>query len=862
MALQPIKPPSVAATNGATNGAAGPQIIRSADKQEITIVPAGASLRSAAPEPGAFDENLAELMSKNERMRLARRLLEYAEVDLQSRRDWEDAEKRGLQMMGLKDIPRETDYAPGVHKVVHPMLIEAVTQFWARAKAELFPPTGPVKCDKAGVVDQEMIDQADRVQDYMNYYLTQADKGYVPDSSQMLYYLPMSGSVFRKSGRNWVTGLPELRYVKATDFIAPYIGTDLASLPRYAHHFTLTGGDIRRAQEKGMFLDTSLTRPSPGQAQNNATADLADSRTPSFHDDDENYDIYEYVVDLELEADDMAMDYNEDGYADSPQLCSYLVVIEATNEEVLCVQRNWRETDQERRKKLRFSHHKLLPGMGFYGFGLPHVIGSLQLASSGSVNALLDAAFAANFQGGFKTKSGKAIAGETRLEHGVWVDVDASYEDLAKAFYTPPFKEPSNALSNLLGMLVEAGRRFAGTMDIAVGDQSSQNAPVGTTLALIEQAHKPQSAIHADLHFSIGLELQMLAEDMAEYLPDEYPYTVKGKPKSIFKADFDGRVDIIPVSDPNIYSSTQRIAVSQGVLQLQQQAPDLYSKKKRVAAHKAMLSAMRAPDADSIGPDDPQDARYLDPVTENGMMFAGQAVQAYPTQDHLAHMAVVENGIQWAQGNLPDDQFGQIYPQMMAHYREHLAMHYTQLAFQSAGVPAPPLDDDGMPAALPPDIEAKLTSAVVRALPPPPMSQQQQQKIQQEQSQVQDLQGKSQAEIQATQAKTQAQIAREDALAQAKLQRETRAFAADQVRKGKASNLDEARKDQTVASGLIRQAADAKVKRQNLAADHSLKHVAAKRAADIKIDTAKESSKVAIAAKKKAGKVKPKKTTH
>lgn len=816
--MQPIRGQKTAAPE--SNGY---QIIRSPDNQEITVMEPGASLASAPSIE--FDENLAALMTKNERMRLAMRLIEYSEVDKESRKDWEDRERRGLEMMGLKDMPKETDYAPGTHKVIHPMLIEAVTQFWARAKAELFPPTGPAKASKAGVVDQAVMEQGERVENYLNYYLTQEDKGYYPDSSQMLYYLPMSGSVFRKCGRSWTTGKPEPRHVKAADFIAPYTGTDLATMPRYAHRFTMTGGDIRRAQQAGFFLDTSLIKPAPGTVSNSSMADMADQRIPIFHDDDANYELLEYTIDLELEVDDLAIEADGEGFASGVALLSYLVVVETTNQEVLLCMRNWEEQDPKRLKKIEWAHHKLLPGLGFYGFGLPHVIGSLQLATSGGVNALLDSAFAANFQGGFKTKSGSKVSGETHLEHGVWKDVDATYEELSKAFYTPPFREPSNALGNLVTMLVEAGRRFAGTMDVAVGDQSSQNAPVGTTIALIEQANKPQSAIHSDLHASLGGELQIISRQMRSWLPPRYPYTVKGMPQEVMQQDFDERVDIIPVSDPNIYSSTQRIAIAQGVLQLQQQAPDLYGKKKRVAAHKAMIAAMRAPDADAIGPDEPQDARYLDPVTENGMMFAGQGVQAFPEQDHKAHMLTVQNGLQWAQANIQDpQQLDSVMMQMQAHYREHLAMYYTQLAFQSAGIPSPPLGDDGMPASLPPQIEAKITMAVVRALPPAPAAQQQLE----EAGKAQDALKLSDAKVQIMDKEAQAKIAREDALAAAKLARETRDFAAEQVRKEKGADADEARKDQTTATGLIRQAADATIKRQNLAADHSLKHEATK----------------------------------
>lgn len=850
MAIQPIHAASTAPKNLAADGYQVTRHAEGTDAEQI-VVSDGAN-EPRIPRSGDFDENLARYMERHARMRLAEKLKEYADIDKQSRADWEEVEKRGLEMMGLAKIPEVSDYAPGVHKTIHPMLIEAVVQFQARAIAELFPATGPVKANKVGVTDKALLEQADRVETYMNHYCTVEDKGYFADTDQMLFYLPMSGDAYRKKGQNWVTGMPELRYVKAVDFIANYAGTDLETMPRYAHSFSLSGDDIRRSQQRGMMIHTDLMKPGMSDGRNSSTADTADQRVAVMHDDDELYPMLEYTVLLELEEDELAYEQGEEGEP-YPGLAPYVVLVEVTNTEILSVRRCWKKNDPYRKKEINFAHHKFLPGLGFYGFGLPHVIGSLALATSGAVNALLDSAFAANFQGGFKTKDAK-VSGEIRLKHGVYQDVDASYEDLAKGFFTPPYKEPSNALANLLGLLVEAGRRFAGTTDLNVGDQSSQNAPVGTTVALIEQANKPQSAIHKRLHNSMGIELQMLAEAIYEYMPDQYPYTVRGQAQVALRTDFDGRVDIIPVSDPNIYSSTQRIAIAQSVMQLQMQAPDLYSKPKRIAAHKALLVALRAPDVDSIGPDEDQQApKNLDPVTENALMFTGQAVRTFPQQDHQAHMLVVKHGIEWATNSIQEPQQLQaVLAQLWAHYREHLAMGYTQLAYQQAGIPQPPLGEDGQPVSLPPEIEVKITAAVVNALPPPPMAQD----AAGEAEQASNVLKLTDAKIQSQQLLTAAEIERKDAIAQAEIQRKTKGFVVDQGLKHKAADMDEERKDQAAATGLIRQAADATVKRANLSADSSIKRQNLAADGEVKRETAKQTAaaKQKTATKKKASK--------
>lgn len=677
------------------------------------------------PQAGEFDENLAERMETTSRKRIARRLIEYRNADKDSRKDWEEREQRALKLMGIIDIPPEDpDASPGAHQVVHPMLMEAAVQFNARAITEMFPPTGPVKGQVVGSITKEKDEQRERVVDFMNHYLTQIDEGYFADTDQMLLYLPLSGSAFRKTGQNWVTGLPELRYVKATNFIAPYAGTDLKTMPRYCHQYTMTGHDINRAKELGTFSEVDLIRPSMGTAEHSKTADTADLRLVSLHDDDELYDILEYHIDMVIEEDPLTLRKRDDSNDTfrSKQVFPYIVIVEQQNEEILMVRRNWRQGDKKFRKRMWFAHHKYLPGLGFYGFGLPHLIGSLGKAASGAVNGLLDSAMAANMQGGFKTREGRAagLAGELRLKHGLWQDVDATYEDLAKSFYTPDFKQPSPALFQLLEGLVASGQRFTGTTDAAVGD-ADNTGPVGTTLALIEQAGKPQSAIHKRLHASFGDEFKMLAEQIHDFMPSKYVYERdEDQNKFILKQDFDGRVDVIPVSDPNIWSNTQRITQGQATIELQNSRPDIYPPSAVVEAHRRFLVAMKVPDVDAIAPSI-ETPKYLDPVSENGLMVVGKGVRAFEQQDHMGHMMVHENGLAFVRAKpMKPEELAQLETVYSSHIREHMALYYRGLVMAQAGIQPPPLGPDGMPQELDPQMEMQITQAIMNKLPPPP----------------------------------------------------------------------------------------------------------------------------------------------
>jgi hypothetical protein len=781
------------------------------------------ALKPRIPTRGNWDENLASIASTGAR-NLGDRLVDFANVDKESRKDWEEREKRCLEMLGIKDtIEAPDNTAPGLNSMTHPMLMEAVVRFQSNAITEIFPATGPAKSKILGTQTGAKKAQAERIEMFVNYYLTEVDREYFADTDQMLLYLALSGSVFRKGGQNWVTGMPEMRYVKATNFIAPYAGTDLKSMPRYCHEYTMSGDDIKRAMATGMFATVNLPK-SNANATHAPTSDTADGRVPMLHDDDALYTIQEHHIDLCLAEDPKVAKGRE------KMVHPYIVIVEVESRAVLMVRRNWRETDKKAAKRIWFAHHKYLPGLGFYGFGLCHVIGSLSNAASGAVNAILDAAQMATFQGGFKTKEGKNVAGETRLEPGVWKDVDVSYEDLQKSFYTPPFKEPGPALPSVLKELVEAGQRFAGTSDAAVGDASNMG-PVGTTIALIEQSQKPQSAIHKRLHKSMSDELRMFGELVHDFMGDTYNYTIGGDAQQLMRQDFNGHVNVVSVTDPNISSNTQRIQHAQALDQMAQQHPDLFTPKKKAAIVMRLIEALKIADVDEIAPE-AETPKYIDAVTENGLIMKGKMVRAYDPQDDAAHLAIHRHGAATVAASPMDPQTQQmVLAAFGVHIRDHMASAYRKQIMAAAGIKPPPEDADGNPVELPPDVEAMVTAAVVAKLPPPPPPPQPQGPPQATPEQ------KVEAELKAKQTLAEAEAKRKDAEAKMENERKTRAFIEEEARKDRAhqnelarqKQLDAAeqrRKDGETAAKVIREGAHAGVKHRMDARGKHLEHVA------------------------------------
>lgn len=793
----------------------GPVTSRHGDV-EITAFPDGAEvidlfaadsanqseLASLSTESEGFGANLAERLTASQRHGVAQKLIEYMRTDLESRKDWEALTNTALRLLGIDKVDATQLPFPGAAAVQHPILAEACVQFQAHAIEEFFPATGPVKGDLAGEATPESEAQVERAEDFMNYYLTVEDPDYYADTDQMLFYLPIVGSVFRKVWVDPRDGLPKGRYVKADDFIAPYFARDLKHCPRYAHRFSMTGAEIRRAMARGEFVQLDLPEPPTfaDEGEGRSMEDRADRRTRVLHEDDELYELLEYHVEFALPE---GIDEFDDGTMELP----YIVTVDVSSQEVLAIRRNWRESDPQMQKRIWFAHYKFLPGLGFYGWGFLHVIGQLCEAISGGIRAQLDSALMATVQGGFRAKDGARRSGAVAIQPGKWQDIDATLDELTKTFYTPPFKEPSPALTNLIGALIADARRFASITEVLVG-QADNKAPVGTTIALIEQSLKLFTAIHKRVFSAAREEFRMLAELLHDFSPyDEYPYFLGGEAKQALRSDFDERVDFIPVADPNIISSVQRISMAQAVLELMKADPELYGLDERAEAHRRFLMALKVPDFERVAPKVPRATR-LDPIGENAFAMLGRQIRAFPGQHHQLHIAAHWRQIEIAKNTLPGDQFEAVYAVLMSHIREHetLAMVEQVSAQMQAtlGVPMPPIDIYGEAEDMPPELEMAITIAASQALPPVPAPH------------PASVGAKEQAE--AEQQQTQEG---EDAKAMAQIERDTLAFVAKQrqqeaahqqaMRHAEERHRSElARMDEQTAADILRQTAQAR----------------------------------------------------
>lgn len=719
---------------------------------------------------GEFDENLAEAMEPTERLRLGERLSELVRVDLESRSDWEKRITQALEILGLKNLNGEDLPFNGAADMTHPAIGTAVTNFQARAIEELFPATGPVKSIVVGTSDTDREDQADRVTNYLNYQLTEQDQRYFWDTDQMLYYLPIDGSAFKRIGYCPQSKMTKARLVKARDLIVPYDANSLEDADRYTFRYTVTKHELARKVASGEYvedhqLDEDSLAPTTDQKE---FEDVADNRQESYHEDDSSWLMYEMHAELDAEEaksfDPLAKDCEHS--------VPYVITFDSDSNDIVSIRRNWNEDDDSYKKVIHFVHYKFLPGLGFYGFGYLHVIGGLGMAASGAVRALLDGAATASLQGGFKSKEAK-MAGEFVFSPGVWKDVEMSAEDLAKSFYTPPFKEPSPALYKTLELMIAGVEKFTSTTEAMVGDTDAKNTPVGSILAVIEQGSKVFSAIHKRLHQAARLEFKLIARSNYLYMPEEYPYRVQGEERVIAREDFDSRVDVIPVSDPNIFSNTQRIAMCQAVLQLMESKPDLYSDQAWRAAHKSLLKALKVPDIEEYLKD--RKVKRVDPVTENQLVISGTGIQAFPEQDHDAHIQVHMMWLQEIQG-LPMEP-GMLQAVMMAlqaHMAEHYGYAYRQRIEAQLGTPLPAFDfanydaNEDMPA----ELDMMVARAVAQHVQPPQLPPSEEEIAAQESAGEEERKNAAAAaDIERKNAATSAEIQRKDAAAEAERRR-------------------------------------------------------------------------------------------
>jgi len=605
--------------------------------------------------------NLAEELDNQEVLNIGKSLIKAYEDDKASRKDWEDQYSKGLKMLGVVVEDRQDPF-PGASGVHHPLMSEAATQFQARAISEMFPAGGPVKTQIVGKQSDKKLEQAQRVQDFMNYQVTNQITDYFNELDQMLFYLALAGSAFKKIYFDNSLDRICSKFVPADQFVISYENTDLETAERYTQVMKLTTNEIKRRQVEGFYRDVPVTQNQGGQNSSDlvqSTIEKLEGMSTSMS--DKIHTILEIHADIDLGED-------ESGLA-----LPYIVTVDYESGQTLAIRRNWKEDDPLKRKRTYFIHYKYLPGLGFYGFGLIQMIGGLQHASTGALRALLDSAAFANLNGGFKAKGARIEGGDITVSPGEWVDVEAYGDDLRKSFIPLPFKEPSPTLLQLLGVLTESGRRFASIADAMVG-QSAGSGPVGTTIALIEQGSKVFSAIHKRLHQAQGREFKLIYELNGEYLDDEYPYDVIGERKTIRRKDFNDAVNVVPVSDPNIFSQAQRIALAQTGLQLAQQAPNIIDTKE---AYRRFLQSLNIPDYQDLIIEDEETPRR-DPVSENMSLLNGKPIKVFEDQDHQAHIAV-------HQQFMMDPRFGGnpqakevLYPLMMAHLGQHMAYLYQQ----------------------------------------------------------------------------------------------------------------------------------------------------------------------------------------
>jgi hypothetical protein len=721
------------------------------------------SLDEIVQKDDEFDSNLAEQIGPKELSAKAISLVSYYNDDKESRSEWEERYKKGLETLdpdGGMEESEEERATRGLSTVVHPMIAEAASQFNARAIAELYPSDGPIKTVIIGDPNEELEEQARRVRQFMNYQITEEMPEYFPDLDQMLFHLPLVGQTFKKIW--WDANLERQcsQFVKAEDFVVSPDSKDLYTSPRYTHVIRMPKNDYNKYVQAGWYL------PIDSQDESSEGYEDAVNEVEGISDNQKNI-----VTLLEMHVYELFNDLGDDEKDENAVALPYVITIDQDNEKIVSVRRNWYQEDENKKRRDWFVSYKFLPGLGFYGFGLYHLIGGLGKAATGSLRALLDSAAFANMQGGFKLR-GRVSGGEMQVNPGEFVDLDATVDDVNKAIMPLPFKEPSGSLFNLLGFIVDAGQRFASTADLNVGDVNP-NAPVGSTVALIEQGSKAFSAIHKRLHYSQGQEFKMLAKLNAEYLPESFSFSLAGSSSQIFAADFDDRIDISPVSDPNIFSTAQRIAQAQAVLQMAQSAPqfhDLYS------AYKRMYEAIRIPNIEEILME-PEDAVKMDPIDENMAVMYGKSIRAFPEQDHDSHIAV---HMQFMQDPSLAGNPGAaaIQPILIAHIAEHIALLYRTRMEASIGIPMPPLPDFKDPnfkfEDVNPELDRLISQRAAQVVQQSPQMKQIQSIAAQQQGQQQNpleyAQQLAQLEAEALQARTQAQIQADQAKAQSQIQ--------------------------------------------------------------------------------------------
>jgi len=625
-------------------------------------------------EPGAFNQaqsenhfdNLAELLPEEILGPLGSELNQNYMDYKESRKEWEHTYITGLDLLGFKYEDRTEPFS-GAAGATHPVLAEAVTQFQALAYKELLPADGPIRTQIIGAPSPDKEMQSTRVKDFMNYQLMDQMKEYEPEFDQLLFYLPLAGSAFKKVYYDSLLGRAVSKFVPAEDLVVPYSATSLEDATAVVHVIKTKENDLRKQQVSGFYRDVDLGAPAETESDLERKERELEGITKTK--DEDVYNILEFHVDLDLEGFE---DRGPDGQPTGIKL-PYIVTIEEASREVLSIRRNYEINDPQKKKISYFVHFKFLPGLGFYGFGLIHMIGGLSRTATAALRSLLDAGTLSNLPAGFKMRGIRIRDDAQSITPGEFRDVDAPGGNIKDAFMALPFKEPSQTLLQLMGVVVSAGQRFASIADLQVGD-GNQQAAVGTTVALLEKGSRTMSAIHKRIYVSLKNEFKMLARVFKLYLPEQYPYDVVGGQRFIKKADFDDRVDILPVADPNIFSQTQRISIAQAELQLAQSNPQMHNLYN---AYRAMYEALGVKNIDMILKPVPR-PQPMDPSVEAIQALAGQPFQAFKGQDHRAHIT--------AHLNFMTSSMARNNPMVTAAMQKNIFEHISLMALEQVEV--------------------------------------------------------------------------------------------------------------------------------------------------------------------------------
>ena len=638
-----------------------------------------------------FEKNLAEDMDEGDLQLLSDEILDMIQGDLDSRKEWEKTYKEGLELLGLQ-IDERTEPWDGACGVYHPILAESVVRFQSETILETFPASGPVKTKILGKVTPAKEQAASRVQEDMNYELTEVMVEYRNEHEKLLWSLPIVGSAFKKVYFDPSLGRQTSIFISAEDIIVPYGATDLFSAPRISHRMRKTPNQLKKLQVSGFYRDIDVEEPAMNVTEIQKKKD--EEMGVNIIDDD-RYLLYEVHIDYDLP-----------GYEDEDGIALPYVITLASTGEVLSIRRNWNEDDDLQEKRMHFTHYVYVPGFGFYGFGLIHLVGGFAKSATSILRQLVDAGTLSNLPGGFKSKDLRVKGDDTPIAPGEWRDVDVTGLTIKDSIVPLPYKEPSATLFSLMNTIVEEGRKFASVADLKVGDMSNQ-APVGTTLAILERTLKVMSAVQARVHEAMKHEFKLISAIVRDYTPDSYDYEVDGSRKAK-QADYD-TTEVIPVSDPNASTMAQRVVQYQAALQLAQSAPQLYDLPQ---LHRQMLEVLGIKNVPKLIPIE-EDQKPKDPVSENMALLTGKPIKAFLYQDHEAHIMVHLNAMQdpkmqQIMGQNPQAQTMQAA--LQAHVAEHVAFQYRIEIEKMLGVPLPPPDEP-----LPEDVEVELSRVIAAA---------------------------------------------------------------------------------------------------------------------------------------------------